>query len=223
MMDTEPQITPPPTTTAQPFQQCEECGAPVEAAQRYCVNCGAHRRHVQDPAARYLSQASGRARSGPVRRGATAVRRRGGGWAAAAVLAVIPVAAAIGVVVGRSSNNQDTRLVQALDHQIQALDSERAQVGAASSSAGSSSSGSTTASTGTKSKGHKTTTKKASKSASAKTVATKNGSVSKIAGSKVTSSQEQQGASEAKNVQNSTGKNYVNADNNLPSQVVVGP
>ena len=48
---------------AEPYQQCDECGAPVDKAQRYCVACGAHRRHVNDPAARYLSHATARSRT----------------------------------------------------------------------------------------------------------------------------------------------------------------
>ena len=49
-----------PADPAPPYEQCDECGSPVDAAQRYCVVCGAHRRHVDDPAARYLGQASAR-------------------------------------------------------------------------------------------------------------------------------------------------------------------
>src|SRR5450432_4097497 len=58
-------VTAPPdpgSATAQPVLACDECGAPVDADQRYCVVCGAHRRNVNDPATRYLSQASATSR-----------------------------------------------------------------------------------------------------------------------------------------------------------------
>src|ERR1700677_4722904 len=58
---------------AETYQQCDECAAPVDKAQRYCVACGAHRRHVDDPATRYLSQATARSRTG---RGAATSGRR---------------------------------------------------------------------------------------------------------------------------------------------------
>ncbi|MFZ0385013.1 MAG: hypothetical protein WAL22_05080, partial [Solirubrobacteraceae bacterium] len=97
--------------------QCDDCNAPVDEEQRYCVVCGAHRRHVEDPAARYLSELTAQSRTRravtvarPVRQ--TAVRGRGLGLAVA--LALVPVAAAVGVVAGRSSDNGNAKLIQAL-------------------------------------------------------------------------------------------------------------
>src|ERR1700735_3781865 len=85
------------SVAAQTYQQCDECGAPVDKDQRYCVACGAHRRHVHDPATRYLSQATARSRTS--KDAATArkaprggARSRGVGLALA--IALIPVAAA---------------------------------------------------------------------------------------------------------------------------------
>jgi hypothetical protein len=72
--------------------ECEQCGAPVDRLQRYCVSCGAHRRHVPDPAGRYLAQSSARARVGAAPR--PAVRRSGG---ITPVLALVLVLLAIGV------------------------------------------------------------------------------------------------------------------------------
>ena len=114
-----------PADPAPPYEQCDECGSPVDAGQRYCVVCGAHRRHVDDPAARYLGQASARTRGSRSSAGAAAARRpagRGRSLGAALMLAVIPVAAAVGVAVGRSSNNDDAKLIQALArHQAAAV------------------------------------------------------------------------------------------------------
>jgi hypothetical protein len=207
----------PDVAPAPEFQHCDNCGAPVDHVQRYCVSCGAHRRHVPDPAARYLSQASARSRSAASR--SAPARRRGASLASAAVLALIPVAAAVGIEVGRSSNSQDSKLIQELAR-------ERTVV-ASTPAASSADSGSTT-STSSASKSHKPT--KQNKSGATKATATagagkvlsqtKNGAATQITGSKVTSNEAAQGAAEAKTIQNSTGKNYVNAANNLPSTVV---
>jgi len=94
------------------IQRCDECGAPVDKDQRYCVACGAHRRHVNDPAARYLTQATARSRSKKTsaatgRPSSAGARNRS--LALALAIALIPVAAAAGVIAGRSSNNNDAK------------------------------------------------------------------------------------------------------------------
>jgi hypothetical protein len=77
----------------------------VDHDQRYCVFCGTHRRHVKDPAARYLSQTTARARasSAAALRQATPARRRWSSTAIAILVAVVLAAAAIGVLIGRST------------------------------------------------------------------------------------------------------------------------
>lgn len=47
-----------PTTPAASGEYCGQCGAPAAPEQRYCVNCGFHRRNAPDPVAGYLSEAS---------------------------------------------------------------------------------------------------------------------------------------------------------------------
>lgn len=82
------------------IDQCQECGAPVDHLQRYCVSCGARRLAVPDPAATYLAQASARTRVRP--RPASAGARtagRGRFSSATALLALIAVLVAIGVGV----------------------------------------------------------------------------------------------------------------------------
>jgi hypothetical protein len=97
------------------YEACDQCGAPVDFSQRYCVECGTRRKHVYDPAAQFLSGATGRARAAgaPVRSSAPR-RRRSFGLGTAAVLAVIPAAVALGVLVGHSANSPDQRLLAAL-------------------------------------------------------------------------------------------------------------
>lgn len=206
------------------YQQCDECAAPVDTDQRYCVSCGAHRRNVNDPAARYLSHATARSRT--TRAGATAQRARHGGGmrglGVALLLALIPAAAAVGISVGRSSNNDDARLMQALirNQAARATGTTAATPTATSASAQSS----VTRHTGAQNaKSRKRSSGKASsaKSRKAASSTTQFGSVSQIAGAKPTKAQEQQGAQDAQKVQKSTGKTYVNGQSSLPGTVVV--
>ena len=114
-MEVEQQLRPAPEQQSHPaYEQCDNCGAPLDAAQRYCVECGAHRRHVRDPAARYLSTATARARKPTGTRRAS---KRSPGLGTALILAVIPLAVGLGVIVGRSSNNGDDKLIAALKSQ----------------------------------------------------------------------------------------------------------
>src|SRR5579875_1393713 len=96
MATTEIDSSPPPRPAPAAHEQCEQCGAPVEALQRYCVVCGAHRAHAPDPAARFMAAATSRARTearrAPARTGGgVAPRRRGAGLGTALVVALIPL------------------------------------------------------------------------------------------------------------------------------------
>ncbi len=104
--------------------ECGQCGAPVDRLQRYCVSCGAHRYHVPDPAARYLAQASARARIG----GASSGRPAGRGRSSLSPLTAVVLAAvlagggvAVGATIDGGSSNNDARLVQEL-HRLAAGD-----------------------------------------------------------------------------------------------------
>ena len=105
-----------PADEAVGHEECEQCGAPVDSSQRYCVNCGAHRHHVPDPAARYLAQTSARARIGLSPAGRPPTRRRSPlSPLTAAFLAAVLAGGGVAVgaaTTGGSSNNP--QLVQAL-------------------------------------------------------------------------------------------------------------
>jgi hypothetical protein len=205
--------------------QCDECAAPVAEEQRYCVVCGAHRRHVSDPAARYLSRVGARSRT--TRTAATARRPRGssrlGGIGVAVVLALIPAGAAVGVLAGRSSNNDDASLIRALSRQ-QAAD----RVTAASGSSGATASASTTKTGGHSRAGGSDHSKKSGHGSSRKGHGTKGGK-SSASSTKATSistkapsaAQKATGAKVTQKVQKSTGKSYVSGQSGLPSTVVV--
>ena len=115
-----------PLTKPQGYEPCEECGAPLDPQQRYCVECAARRGNGSNPASRYFAAMSKKSRR-PLTK--TQTKGPGGGSRAAAVgfFALLPIAVALGVVVGRSGSgdsNEDA-LLKAL-HQA-----EQQQVAAA--------------------------------------------------------------------------------------------
>jgi hypothetical protein len=224
--------TDPGSATAPSVLACDECGAPVDVDQRYCVVCGAHRRNVNDPAARYLSQASAKSRRS--KSGSTARRspQFGGsrGLVLALVIALIPAAAAAGVIAGRSSNNNDSDLIQALKHHQSAASAQTTTVQAKavtpqSTTIAASSDRHHAAQTSAKSKpsqGSKSKSGAGSGSSNGKTTSkSSHTSAPKIVGFKATKSQEQQGSNVTQKVQKSTGKNFVNGQSSLPGVVVV--
>jgi hypothetical protein len=94
------------------YASCEECGAPLDEKQRYCVSCGARRRDKGGPADQYFANAGRRGKRG------TARGQGSSGARAAAVLffVVLPIAVAIGVLVGKGNDggNNDQQLADAL-------------------------------------------------------------------------------------------------------------
>ena len=122
------------------YETCEQCQAPVDIHQRYCVECGTHRRHVYDPAARFLSKATSRSRTAArVGRGPAGPKRRAPGLALAVVLAAIPLAVAAGVLIGGRGDNSNSKLLAALRAQKPTV---------VNVSGGGATSGATTSSTG---------------------------------------------------------------------------
>jgi hypothetical protein len=107
-----------PVTVANqaPYEPCQECGAPLDQQQRYCVNCGARRANGANPASCYFAEASRRARrpsTPPPAKSSGASRA-----AAVAFFALLPLAVGLGVVVGRSDGGEDnSALVEALREQ----------------------------------------------------------------------------------------------------------
>jgi hypothetical protein len=99
---------------ASSHQPCDTCGAPLDERQRYCLACGARRKHTDDPAARFLAAATRRRRIAPAVPGAAGAGRRSAPLAIAAAVAAIPLALGVGVLVGRSSGGGDGKLIAAL-------------------------------------------------------------------------------------------------------------
>ena len=118
----------PATNGAEAYASCEECGAPLDERQRYCVSCGARRRDKGTPAVQYFANAGRRSRGPGGRAGGASATR------AAAVLffVLLPLAVAVGVLVGKGNgSNNDQELADALKN----LQANGLAAGAASTAA----------------------------------------------------------------------------------------
>jgi hypothetical protein len=102
------------------FEGCQQCGAPLDRRQRYCVSCGSRRSDATNPASRYFATASQR------RRQSVAVAARPASvqppqastprTIAVFFLVLLPIAVAVGVLVGRGgSSNDNDALLAALE------------------------------------------------------------------------------------------------------------
>jgi hypothetical protein len=111
MATTKPAPSETPANANEQYAHCEECGAPLDEKQRYCVSCGARRRDEGGPAVRYFATAGRRARRGPGR----AAGPSGARAAAVLFFVVLPIAVAIGVLVGKGNGgNNDQQLADAI-------------------------------------------------------------------------------------------------------------
>jgi hypothetical protein len=109
------QEPPPAPEHREHYDACDHCNAPVDATQRYCVVCGTRRKHVYDPAARFLAAATSRNRTAARVGRPPGARQRGPALWTAVVLALIPLAVVLGLLLGRSPNNgEDGKLLAAL-------------------------------------------------------------------------------------------------------------
>jgi hypothetical protein len=192
------------------YEPCEECGAPLDPQQRYCVNCAARRGNGANPSSRYFAAMSKKARRPLTRPPAKA----GGGSRAAAVgfFALLPIAVALGVVVGRSDSGSSDN--EAL---LQALRQQEAATATASSSAGATQ----TATASAKKKAGKAD--KAPAKGEGKVVAqTKNGAVHSVTDFKASEEKTEQDTQIVAENPEQTGDNYIKAQQNLPDVTVIG-
>jgi hypothetical protein len=191
------------------YEPCEECGAPLDPQQRYCVNCAARRGNGANPSSRYFAAMSQRARRPSVRPSA-AKNSSGSRAAAVAFFALLPIAVAIGVVVGRSGNdsNENEALLEALHRQ------EVAQAGTTTGVTA------TASSVGKKAKAKKA---KATSKGGGKVVAqTSNGTVHEVTGFKPTKQKTEEDTKLVEENPEQAGESYIKAQQNLPDVTVVG-
>lgn len=187
------------------YEPCEECGAPLDPQQRYCVNCAARRGNGANPASRYFATMSKKARRPPAKAGP------GSRAAAVGFFALLPIAVALGVVVGRSgSGSSDSEaLLQALRNQ---------EAATATSTAGAT----TTATSTPKDKKKTKADKKAEKDGGKVVAKTKNGTVHQVTGYHPTKAKEEADTKLVEENPEQTGENYIKAQQNLPDVIVVG-
>lgn len=197
-----------PTAVKNGYEPCEECGAPLDAQQRYCVNCAARRGNGANPSSRYFASMSKKARrplTGPRRKPAATSRA-----AAVGFFALLPIAVAIGVVVGRSNtdNGGEEALLQALKGQESGLASTAEPAATGSSS---------------KDAKNKSKAEKAEDKNGGKVVAkTKNGLVHQVTGYKPSQKKIEEDTKLVEENPEQTGENYIKAQQNLPDVIVVG-
>ncbi len=194
------------------YEPCEECGAPMDPQQRYCVNCAARRRNGANPSSRYFAAMSAKARKplvGPKKEKAPPTSRA----AAVGFFALLPIAVALGVIVGRGGSDGGSgneALVQALREQQ------------ATASVGSSETN-TTASTNKAAKGkEKAKSAKAEKKGEGKTEQTENGEVHEVTNFKASKEKEEADTKLVEENPEQVGDDYIKAQQNLPDVIVVG-
>jgi hypothetical protein len=214
------QIAPTPLNATSPWDVCDQCQSPLEPRQRYCVVCGSRRLHGDDPAARYLAEATRRARAGtPV---ATAPTARRPTSLSTLALALIPLAAALGVLAGRSQAPSDALIVDALKAQRAPVVNVTGAVGGAATPTAADDE-TTTAST------KKSNNAKDKKNASGKRTSDgapvlasgPTGDARQLEGAKVTGKQLDESKDAVKQINSSKGKEYVESQRNLPDQIVI--
>jgi hypothetical protein len=209
--------------TNTPFEPCEECGSPLDAQQRYCVECGARRGNGANPASRYFATMSKRARR-PLT-GQSPKRPSGSRAAAVGFFALLPIAVALGVVVGRSGNNSGDEAAL-----LKALKSSEAQSATAQAGSGTATEQPTASSKKANSKAKpgkgdakKSKAEKKLESEGGKVVAqTKNGTVHQVTGYKAPPKKVEEDTKIVEENPEQTGENYIKAQQNLPDVTVVG-
>ncbi len=215
-----------PTKPPQGYEPCEECGAPLDPQQRYCVECAARRGNGSNPASRYFASMSKKSRR-PLVKGQA--KPPGGGSRAAAVgfFALLPIAVALGVVVGRSGSgdSNEQALLQALH---KAEKQQVAQVAPAVTEEETPTEATTEKSKKGAAKGKKNG-KEAGKGKSKKAEGTgkvlnktKNGEVHEVVGYEASAQQEKEDTELVAKNPEQTGKSYIEAQQNLPDVTVVG-
>lgn len=192
------------------YEPCEECGAPLDPQQRYCVNCAARRGNGANPSSRYFAAMSAKARkplTGPKKEKAPATSRA----AAVGFFALLPIAVALGVIVGRggSDGGDSDALLQALRAQEATAATNTATSGA-------------TATTGSGKEAKKAKSAKAEKKGEGKTEQTDNGEVHTVTDFKASKAKEETDTKLVEENPEQVGDDYIKAQQNLPDVIVVG-
>jgi hypothetical protein len=192
------------------YEPCEECGAPMDPQQRYCVNCAARRGNGANPSSRYFAAMSKKARRPLMRAPA---RPSGSRAAAVGFFALLPIAVAIGVVVGRadSGGGDEGALLQALREQ-----------NATAASAAPTIASTPTADTAKKARKAKAAANAKPQKKKEKVVAhTSNGDVHELTGFNPSKQKEEEDAKTVAENPEQVGSNYIKAQQNLEDVTVI--
>jgi hypothetical protein len=195
-----------PVRRPQAIEPCEECGAPMDPQQRYCVNCAARRGNGANPASRYFATMSKRSRrplTGPPQKQSPTSRA-----AAVAFFALLPLAVGLGLVIGRSGSGDDNS--EAL---LQALRERPAATAGTVAAAGT---------TATAQKAKKEAKGKGKSKGEGKVTHTENGDVHDVADFEASKQKEEEDTQIVAENPEQTGENYIKAQQNLPDVIVVG-
>ncbi len=194
----------------QAHEPCEECGAPMDPQQRYCVNCAARRGNGANPSSRYFAMVSKRSRR-PLVPPAAAKKDQTSRAAAVGFFALLPIAVALGVMVGRNGSGSDSN-----DALLQALRERQATV---ANTAGTAATGAAAA----KAKSKAASAKKSNAKPEEKVVAhTANGDVHDVTHFHASQEKEAEDTKLVEENPEQTGENYIKAQQNLPDVIVVG-
>jgi len=195
----------------QAYEPCEECGAPMDPQQRYCVNCAARRGNGANPSSRYFAAMSKRARPPLVRQ--TSKQSPTSRAAVVGFFALLPIAVVIGVAIGHngSGGGDEEALLKALR--------ERQATAASTGAAPTAGAGTATAEAAKKN----AKADKAKAKPEEKVVAhTANGDVHDVTHFKASEEKEAEDTKLVEENPEQTGENYIKAQQNLPDVIVVG-
>ncbi|MEA2463565.1 MAG: hypothetical protein QOJ98_1312 [Acidobacteriota bacterium] len=190
---------------------CGDCGALLDQGQRYCVHCGRRRPDVEEPAIAWL--ATTRDKPSQATR-ATTLPVRNPLALPALVLAILPVAVGIGVLVGHSGRGADAQLLEALRSQKAPIVRVGNVAGAGAPAA---------ASLKAKKSAAKAKKSTADKTGGKVVAKTRYGVAHEVSGYKPSASKVQSDKKLVEQINKSIGKNYLDAQRNLPDTIVVTP
>ncbi|HEX6782772.1 MAG TPA: hypothetical protein VF125_12190 [Solirubrobacterales bacterium] len=196
-----------PVRRPQPYEPCEECGAPMDPQQRYCVNCAARRGNGANPASRYFAMMSKRSRRplvGPAAKQSPTSRA-----AAVAFFSLLPLAVGLGLVVGRSGSDGSDNS----DALLQALKERPAATATTATAAGAT--GAQNAKKGAKDGNAKS-------KGEGKVTHTDHGDVHEVTNFKASKQKEEEDTRIVEENPEQVGEDYIKAQQNLPDVIVVG-
>jgi len=206
-----PLIPPAQPPTGEPYVLCEQCRAPVDRDQRYCVRCGTRQTHVANPAITYFAGAAAARRAA-----GRQPRRPGRAPLYGLFFMVLPLVAAIGIVVGRNNSNNDAAVLAVLRNQKPIV----VQTGAAAATPTTGSAAATTAGAGAASSAATPAAKQSAAKAAAAARAPAATTVTKIP-AKPSAAALKQGAAIVNSLSKQTGRNYEHTQDNLPPIITI--